>query len=175
MTSVAPQTFFRIEPDTANGYMFAAIPELGAIGLKSKDELVPAIAWNLEQADGAGFLVGDAADLQKWDDALLAHRVFTGAAEKLFYTAGRLGNGKPAYTGPENPAHRPAEYCYGGLAQFSGTGYQAYGANGGTPGFLAFTATIPAKHIALTILTNHGADLDNSKLTTPVLEALVTK
>ncbi|HEY1976983.1 MAG TPA: serine hydrolase domain-containing protein [Candidatus Baltobacteraceae bacterium] len=175
MTSVAPQTFFRIEPDTANGYMFAAIPELQTIGLKSKSELFPAIAWNLEQADGAGFLVGDAADLQKWDDALLGHRVFTGAAEKLFYTAGRLGNGKPAYTGPENPARRPAEYCYGGVAKFTGAGYEAYGANGGTPGFLAFTATIPAQHIALTILTNHGADLDNSKLTNPVLAALVTK
>lgn len=47
-----------------------------------------------------------------------------------------------------------------------------YGANGGTVGFLAFTATIPSKHLAVTILTNEG-QIDNSKLTTPILDALV--
>jgi D-alanyl-D-alanine carboxypeptidase len=172
MTSVAPQTFFRIEPDTAKGYMFDS-PALEAVGVKNAGGLIPAIPWNLEQADGAGFLVGDAADLQKWDDALLDNRLLTGSAEKLFYTAGKLNNGNPAFTGPENPAHRPAEYCYGGVAHFSTNGFDAYGANGGTPGFLAFTITIPAKRMAVTILTNHGADLDNSKLTSPVLAALL--
>lgn len=172
MTSVAPQTFFHIEPDTARGYMFAA-PEFEAIGLKSGGGLIPAIPWNLEQADGAGFLVGDAADLQKWDNALLQHRVLTAGAEKLFYEEGRLNNGKPAFTGPENPAHRPGAYCYGGLAHFENAGTSAYGANGGTPGFLAFTATIPSRQMAVTILTNHGADIDNGKLTGPILKTLL--
>jgi hypothetical protein len=47
-----------------------------------------------------------------------------------------------------------------------------WGANGGTSGFLAFTATIPSKHIAVTVLSNHGSDIDNSKLTGPILAAL---
>ena len=172
MTSVAPQTFFRLEPNTAKGYMFD-FPELERLGVKGAGGLMPAIPWNVEQVDGAGFLVGDAADLQKWDDALLEHRVLTGNAEKLFYTAGKLNSGKSAFTGPENPAKRPGEYCYGGLAHLVTDGYDAYGANGGTPGFLAFTVTIPGKQMAVTVLTNHGADLDNSKTTGPILAALL--
>ena len=173
MTSVAPQTFFRLEPNTADGYMFAS--SLEAFGVKGNGALMPALAWNLEQVDGAGFLVGDAADLQKWDNALLNRRVLTGNAEKLFYTPGALDSGKPAYTGPENPARKPGEYCYGGLGRFTISGFETFGANGGTPGFLAFTATIPAKQMAITILTNHGADLDNSKLTNPIVAALLTQ
>lgn len=173
MTSVAPQTFFKIEPNTARGYMVAQ-KEIGSVfGVPDDGSLVPALPWNLAQVDGAGFLVGDAADLQKWDDALLAGRVLSGKAEKLFYTPGRLSDGKAATTGPENPARKPGTYLYGGLGRFEIDGVPIYGANGGTPGFLAFTATIPSRHYAVTILTNHGSDLDNAKLTVPIVEALL--
>ncbi len=96
--------------------------------------LQQSLAWNLEQVDGVGFLVGDVADLQKWDNALLPGRVLTGKAKALFYTEGHLNNGKPAYTGPENPAHKPGVYLYGGLGQFSVENVEVYGANGGTSG-----------------------------------------
>ena len=46
------------------------------------------------------------------------------------------------------------------------------GANGGTLGFLTMTVTVPSQHLAITILTNEG-QIDNSKLTTPILNALV--
>ncbi|HTX58701.1 MAG TPA: serine hydrolase domain-containing protein [Verrucomicrobiae bacterium] len=174
MTSVAPQSFFRVRPDTALGYMFAA-PEIASPLDLPEGTLLSALPWNMSQVDGAGFLVGDAADLQKWDNALLAHRVLKGEAEKLFYSAGTLDDGKLAYTGPENPAHRPGIYCYGGLADFLLDATTVYGANGGTSGFLAFTGTVPSKHLSVTILTNHGADLDNSKLTLPILSALIGK
>jgi CubicO group peptidase (beta-lactamase class C family) len=173
MTSVAPQTFFKIEPDTARGYMVPQ-PEVAAVfGISSGATLVPALEWNLTQCDGAGFLVGDTADLQKWDDALLSGRVLGGEIGREFRTAGRLADGKPTYTGPENPAHKPGVYLLGGLGLFEVDGVPVYGANGGTAGFLAFTATIPSKHLAVTILTNRGADLDNSKTTIPIVRALL--
>lgn len=175
MTSVAPQNFFRIEPDTALGYgiltdplfykTFPTMPRTGG--------LIRSIPWNMETVDGAGFLVGDAADLQKWDNALLMHRVFAPQVEPLFYEAGMLNNGKPTYTGPENPAHEPGVYLQGGLGRFKLDGVTIYGANGGTPGFQSFTATIPAKHLSITTLTNHGTDIDNSKLTMPILHTLL--
>ena len=172
MTSVAPQTFFAIAPNTARGYMVVDAELAGVLGLQP-GAFVPALDWNLTQVDGAGFLVGDAADLQKWDDALLAGSALSPGAAKLFYTAGILANGKPAYTGPENPAAKPGTYLLGGLGKFELDGMTIYGANGGTTGFLAFTATIPSKHIAITTLTNHGNDIDNSKLTIPVVRALL--
>jgi len=91
----------------------------------------------------------------------------------LFYSAGRLDNGKPTLTGPENPANKPGSYCLGGLGFFQINDVDVYGANGGTPGFLSFTATIPSKHISVTTLTNHGADIDNSKLTLPIVRQLL--
>ena len=172
MTSVAPQSFFDIAPNTARGYM-AVDAELGGVLGLQPGAFVPALAWNLTQVDGAGFLVGDAADLQKWDDALLAGRALSPGAAKLFYAAGFLANGKPTYTGAENPASKPGTYLLGGLGEFEVDGVTIYGANGGTPGFLAFTATIPSRHIALTTLTNHGSDIDNSKLTLPIARALL--
>jgi D-alanyl-D-alanine carboxypeptidase len=173
MTSVGPQTFFKIEPDTARGYMVPQPEIAAAFGISSGGALVPELAWNLVQCDGAGYLVGDAADLQKWDNALLSGRVLAGEVGQAFRTPGRLANGKPTYTGPENPAHKPGTYLQGGLGLFEIDGVPVYGANGGTSGFLAFTATIPSKHLAITILTNHGADLDNSKTTIPILRALL--
>lgn len=174
MTSVAPQTFFTIEPNTAQGYWFMGKEFASLLGLPYEPEtLQQALPWNMKQVDGAGFLVGDTADLQKWDDALLNGRILKGKAKTLFYSPGHLINGKPTYTGPENPAHKPGIYLYGGLGQFAVDGVDVYGANGGTPGFLTFTCTIPSKHMSLTILTNHGADLDNSLLTVPILRALI--
>lgn len=173
MTSVAPQSYFTLQPNTAIGYMAGDGVMAKALGLAA-NPLAVALPWNMDQVDGAGFLVGDAADLEKWDDALLAHRVLHGDAEKMFYTQGHLTSGEPTYTGPENPTtHARAIYCYGGLAFFPVLGITTYGANGGTPGFLSFTVTIPSKHISVTTLSNHGSDIDNSKLTTPIMEALL--
>jgi CubicO group peptidase (beta-lactamase class C family) len=174
MTSVAPQSYFTLQPNTAIGYMAGDGAMAKALGLGGADPLVMALPWNIEQVDGAGFLVGDAADLEKWDDALLEHRVLHGDAEKMFYTQGHLTNGEATYAGPENPTtHARAVYCYGGLAFISVLGVTTYGANGGTPGFLSFTVTIPSKHISVTTLSNHGSDIDNSKLTTPIVEAVL--
>lgn len=175
MTSVAPQTFYKIEPNTARGYMVIDTKDTStAYGLPLDPQaLLPSMSWNMEQVDGAGYLVGDAADLQKWDNALLAGRVFKGAAKKLFYEPGMLTNGKPTYTGPENPANKPGVYLLGGLGSFLVDGVGLYGANGGTSGFLSFTATIPSKHMSITTLTNHGADLNNSLLTFPIVRALL--
>ncbi|HEX5275642.1 MAG TPA: serine hydrolase domain-containing protein [Candidatus Rubrimentiphilum sp.] len=175
MTSVAPQTFFKIEPNTARGYMVIDTEDASTAYNLPLDPraLVPSLAWNMEQVDGAGYLVGDAADLQKWDNALLAGRVFKGAATKLFHEQGMLTNGKPTYTGPENPANKPGVYLLGGLGYFFVDNVGIYGANGGTSGFLSFTATMPSKHISITTLTNHGADLNNSLLTFPIVRALL--
>lgn len=174
MTSVAPQTFFKIEPNTAQGYGFMDKAFAQVLRLPYEPTtLQQAIPWNMETVDGAGYLVGDTADLQKWQDALAAGTVLKGSAKTLFYTAGRLNNGKPTYTGPENPARKPGVYLYGGLGRFYVDDVEVIGANGGTSGFLSFTCAIPSKHMAVTILTNHGSDLDNSLLTMPVLRALL--
>lgn len=174
MTSVAPQSFFKIEPNTAQGYWFMGKEFAELLHLPYQPTtLQQSLPWNIEQVDGAGFLVGDTADLQKWDNALLAGRILKGKAKTLFYSPGHLNNGKPTYTGPENPASKPGVYLYGGLGEFAVDGVSVYGANGGTSGFLSFTCAIPSKHMAVTILTNHGADLDNSQLTMPVIRALI--
>lgn len=173
MTSVAPQSFFGIQPNTARGYMIVGKQMGELIGLPVDGRLLEALPWNLRQVDGAGFLVGDAADLQTWDNALLDGRVLSGKAAKLFHTEGRLANGKPAYTGPENPAHKPGVYLLGGLGRFEVDGVNVYGANGGTTGFLSFTATIPSKRLSITILSNHGNDIDNSRLTVPIVQAIL--
>src|SRR5581483_4718356 len=174
MTSMAPQNYFKIEPNTAQGYGFIAKEIATLLNMPYQPTtLQQALPWNMEQVDGAGYLVGDTADLQKWDNALLAGTALAGKAKTLFHTEGRLNNGKPTYTGPENPAHKPGVYLYGGLGLFYVGDVEVFGANGGTGGFLTFTCTIPSKHMALTILTNHGADLDNSLLTLPIMRALV--
>lgn len=175
MTSVAPQTFFKIEPNTAQGYAFLEKEFAPLLRLQYQPTtLQQAIPWNMETVDGAGYLVGDTADLQKWQQGLADGTVLKGSAKTLFYTAGKMNNGKPTYTGPENPAHKPGVFLYGGLGRFYLDNVEIIGANGGTSGFLSFTCTIPSKHMAVTILTNHGADLDNSLLTMPVLRALLT-
>lgn len=173
MTSVSPQNFFTIEPNTAQGYAFIGKEFSQVLRLPYQPTtLQQAIPWNMQTVDGAGYLVGDTADLQKWQNGLSAGTVLKGSAKTLFYTAGHLNNGKPTYTGPENPAHKPGVFLYGGLGRFEVDNVEVIGANGGTSGFLSFTCSIPSKHMAVTILTNHGSDLDNSLLTMPILRAL---
>jgi hypothetical protein len=45
-------------------------------------------------------------------------------------------------------------------------------ANGGTAGFLTFTAIVPDMHLAVTTLTNLG-QVNNADLTTPIVDALL--
>jgi CubicO group peptidase (beta-lactamase class C family) len=165
-----------IEPNVAQGYLVwtdelakAAPPKMQSLEVGTLSEALP---WNLRQADGAGFLVGEAADLNIWGNALLAGKILHGKWRDTFYEAGTLSDGTPAYTGGDNKMKNRALYCYGGIARFTIDGVTAYGANGGTFGFLAFTATIPAKRISVTVLTNEG-QIDNSKLSTPIMDALV--
>jgi len=166
----------KILPNLALGYFFwnadiATLDPSGAQGGKI-GELANALPWNLRNSDAAGYLVGDAADLQTWDDALLAGELLHGKWRETYYTPGKLANGEPAYAGPENPGkYRPA-YCYGGLAYIMQDGHLMFGANGGTAGFSTFTATIPDRHLAITTLTNLG-QTNNAALTTPVLDALL--
>ncbi|HVA33028.1 MAG TPA: serine hydrolase domain-containing protein [Candidatus Baltobacteraceae bacterium] len=176
MNGVRGFDMLRIEPNVANGYIAwsqeFAQANAGIQPAQQLDALVNAWAWNLRQVDGAGYLVGDAADLQRWDDALLAGKLLHGKWRDTFYRPGTLADGTPAYAGGDNKMKSRPTYCYGGLAKTQVQGVTVYGANGGTIGFLAFTATIPSKHMSVTILTNEG-QIDNSKLTTPILDALV--
>jgi CubicO group peptidase (beta-lactamase class C family) len=165
-----------VEPNMARGYLwwtadFAKQMPSGMQPLKL-ETLIDAVPWNLRQVDGAGFLVGEATDLNTWGNALLAGKILHGKWRDTFYEGGTLSDGTPAYAGGDNKMKNRALYCYGGLARFTLDGVTAYGANGGTFGFLAFTATIPSKHMSVTVLTNEG-QIDNSKLTTPILDALV--
>jgi len=134
--------------------------------------LINALPWNLRDADGAGYLVGDAADLQAWGNALLAGKLLHGKWRAIYFSKGKLKDGSPAYTGPENPGKVRAAYCYGGLGIWSDRGYTIYGANGGTAGFSTFTATVPALHLTVTTLTNLG-QTTNASLTVPVIDALL--
>lgn len=134
--------------------------------------LIYALPWNLRDADGAGFLVGDAADLQSWGNALLAGKLLHGKWRALYFSKGMLNDGSPAFTGPENPGKVRAAYCYGGLGTWTDRGYTIYGANGGTSGFSTFTATVPALHLTVTTLTNLG-QTTNASLTVPVMDALL--
>lgn len=166
----------KILPNLALGYIvwnsdLAALDPNGTQGAKV-GELANALPWNMRDADAAGYLVGDAADLQTWDDALLAGKLLHGKWRELYFSRGKLANGEPAYAGPENPGkYRPA-YCYGGFAYAMNDGHLTFGANGGTAGFSSFTATIPDEHLAITTLTNLG-QTNNAALTTPVLDALL--
>ncbi len=136
--------------------------------------LVNALPWNLRDVDGAGFLVGDAADLQAWDDALLAGKLLHGKWRALYFSKGVLKDGSPAYVGVENPGKVRASYCYGGFGTWVADGHVVYGANGGTFGFSTYTATVPDLHLAVTTLTNLG-QANNAALTVPVMDALLLK
>ena len=135
-------------------------------------ELVNALPWNLRDADASGYLVGNAADLQAWDDALLEGKLLHGKWRAIYQSRGRLANGEPAYADPETPGQYRAAYCYGGIAYLMRHGHLILGANGGTAGFSSFTATIPDQHLAITTLTNLG-QTNNAALTQPVLDALL--
>jgi D-alanyl-D-alanine carboxypeptidase len=176
MTTVHGFNMLAITPNAARGYLVwsSELEQQLQQHVQPLDagDLVEAIPWNLRQVDGAGFLVGEAADLQTWDNALLAGKLLHGKWRDLFYTSGTLADGSPAFAGSDNKMKTRPTYCYGGLAKVQFDAATVYGANGGTFGFLAFTATIPSKHLALTVLTNEG-QIDNSKLTTPILEALL--
>jgi D-alanyl-D-alanine carboxypeptidase len=165
-----------VEPNSARGYLMwtdeAAKQVPAGIQPLRPGTLIEALPWNVRQADGAGYLVGEAADLNIWDDALLAGKVLQGKWRDMFYESGTLSDGTPAYAGSDNKMKNRATYCYGGVAHITVDGQTLYGANGGTTGFLAFTATIPSKNLSITVLTNEG-QIDNSKLTTPILDALV--
>ncbi len=176
MHAVHGYQLLKIQSNLALGYIFwnadlAALDPHGTQGEKV-GQLANALPWNLRDADAAGYLVGDAADLQTWDDALLTGKLLHGKWRELYYSRGKLSDGKPAYTGAENPGkYRPA-YCYGGFAYVIDDGHAMFGANGSTAGFSTFTATIPDLHLAVTTLTNLG-QTNNAALTTPVLDALL--
>jgi len=171
--------FFPTRQNEAVGYLWwgkeiaaymAATPAQGA----QVNHVVNAPFWNLRQADGAGLLVGDAKALQNWDDALLAGKLLRGKWRALYFSSGVLNDGSPAYAGPENAMKVRPSYCYGGFGKMVIDGHTLYGANGGTFGFTTFTAIVPDLHIAVTTLTNLG-EVDNRKLTTPVLDALLER
>jgi D-alanyl-D-alanine carboxypeptidase len=176
MRTVHGYRMLAVESNVAQGYqiftdeMLKAIPQ-GVQPLRA-GSLIEALPWNLRQADGAGFLVGEAADLNVWGNALLDGKILHGKWRDTFYENGMLSDGSPAYAGDDNKMKNRPTYCYGGLAHFTVDGVTAYGATGGTFGFLAFTATIPSKHMSFTVLTNEG-QIDNSQLTTPILDTLV--
>jgi D-alanyl-D-alanine carboxypeptidase len=167
----------RVQPNTAIGYVLwnkdiGALDPSGSQGGRD-GEIAYALPWNMRNADAAGFLVGRAADLQTWDDALLAHKLLHGTWREKYFTPGKLRDGGRAYAGAENPGKYRPSYLYGGLANFTQDGHLVYGANGGTAGFCSFTATIPDMHIAVTTLTNLGY-ANNALLTTPILDALIS-
>ncbi len=160
----------------ATGYMewtkdLASFDPTGSQG-GTLGALVNALPWNLRDADGAGFLVGDAADLQTWGNALLAGKLLHGKWRALYFSKGVLKDGSPAYVGAENPGKIRAAYCYGGFGTWIADGHVIYGANGGTFGFSTYTATIPDLHITVTTLTNLG-QTNNAALTVPVIDALL--
>lgn len=163
-------------PNMARGYIewtadLAALDPTGSQG-GVVGSLANALPWNLRDADGAGYLVGDAADLQTWDDALLAGKLLHGTWRDTYFRKGALADGSPAYAGAENPGKVRAAYCYGGFGTWTDRGYVVYGANGGTFGFSTYTATVPALHLAVTTLTNLG-QTTNASLTVPVMDALL--
>jgi D-alanyl-D-alanine carboxypeptidase len=178
MKSVEGYRMLQPRPNTAEGYLWWSkaigdqFPEKERnVQLIQLDTMTVAPPWNMRQVDGAGFLVGEAADLQIWDNALLKGELLQGKWRDLYYTVGVMADGSPAYTGPEKTQNRAA-YTYGGMAKFTVNGQTVYGANGGTLGFLTMTVTVPSQHLAVTIFTNEG-QIDNSKLTTPILAALI--
>lgn len=169
--------YMRVQPNEAAGYLWWGRDVLdfapnGAEQGAKPNQLVNMVQWNLRQVDGAGYLVGDAADLQSWDNALLAGKFLHGKWRDLYFSSGVLGDGSPTYAGPENKAVGRPTYCYGGLAKFVINGHTVYGANGSTFGFLTFTATLPDKHISVTVLSN-VKNWHNTTVTEPLLRALL--
>jgi CubicO group peptidase (beta-lactamase class C family) len=166
----------RILPNLALGYMlwdtdFAKLDPHGSQGAVP-GRLVNAMPWNMRNAAGAGYLVGDAGDLQAWDEALLSGTLLHGKWRDLYFSPGKLANGQTAYAGAENPGKVRPAYCYGGLATVADAGHTMFLANGGTAGFLTFTAIVPDMHLAVTTLTNLG-QVNNADLTTPIVDALL--
>jgi D-alanyl-D-alanine carboxypeptidase len=180
MNNVREYQYLSVVPNLAKGYvvwsdefskmMGGAMAGQGA----APGRLVNAPIWNLRQVDGAGYLVGDADDLQAWDDALMAGTLLQGKWREMYFSPGALKDGTPAYVGAENKmASRPA-YCNGGLAKVVLGKHTVFGANGGTFGFSTFTATVPDMHLSVTMLSNLGS-ADNSKISTPLMEALMNE
>jgi CubicO group peptidase (beta-lactamase class C family) len=161
MSEAAPFDYASIVPKMAAGYTWY------------ENRLQRAPFWNLRTVDGAGYLIGTASDLLAWDQALLRGTLLSPKWQKEYFAIGHLANGTPAGVGVENPTGgSAAHYVYGGVALMRQGGVTIYGANGGTFGFLSFNAIVPERDLAVVTLTNLGA-IDNSKLTKPILDALL--
>lgn len=159
---------------TARPYRFEPILRNMATGYTLVDDRVEnAMFWNLRQVDGAGYLVGDAADLLAWDEALMRGTFLKPAWMRRYLQPGKLADGTPTYAGRDNPGRVRPAYLQGGLAGARDFGHQLYAANGGTAGFSTFTGFVPDEHLAVAILTNLG-QTDNALLTQPVLRALLS-
>lgn len=176
MTTAHGYQMFRLLPNLALGYMLwdADLAKLDPHGSQGgvPGRLINAMPWNMRNAAGAGYLVGDAGDLQAWDEALLSGKLLHGKWRDLYFSRGKLANGQPTYAGAENPGKVRPAYCYGGFATAADAGHTMFAANGGTAGFLTFTAIVPDMHLAVTTLTNLG-QVNNADLTTPIMDALL--
>jgi D-alanyl-D-alanine carboxypeptidase len=178
MRTATTYQYLTIRRNAALGYLWGQgpvaplVPASAGQGI-AVDRLVNAPPWNLRQGDGAGYLVGDATELQRWDDALLAGKFLRGAWRQSYFSAGKLGNGSPAVVGAENKTKQNVPYyCYGGLAKVVIQGHPVFFANGGTFGFSTFTATIPDRHVSVTMLTNLGR-ARNDEVTVPLITTLL--
>lgn len=90
---------------------------------------------------GAGALLSTVDDLARWDEALYAEKVLTGASLDRMFTPYRLKNG------------RPALYGYGwSLGEYDGRRVQEH--SGGISGFLAYVLRMPEDHVYVAILSN---------------------
>ncbi len=114
---------------------------------------------------GAGGIVSTAADLVKWDDALMTGALLDAASMRDLWTSGTLNNGSPT------------AYAMG-FVPSSVDGQEEVWHNGLAPsvGGLCYNALFPKLHLAVIVLTNAGdesLDTFSSDLVRAALEAYV--
>lgn len=125
-------------PDMARGY------------LTSDGAVVPSPRFFSGWAAGAGDIVSTAADVNRWDDALLAGRLVPMRYVGMMRTSGKLKSGKP--TG----------YGMGWYIDKTKNGVVTIWHNGGTFGFSADNNTYPRNDVTIIVMDNNiAADAEN--------------
>ena len=140
-----------------------------ATGYEFKDGKYKQRDYDLTELFAAGAIVSTAADLAKWDAALLGNTFLKASSRDLWWTAARLNNGQSV----NNPRHgAPGSYGFGWFIG-SVNGHRNLGHSGITSGFSAANELFPEDKLEIIILSNTDEGVFAGNLANKVARALL--
>jgi CubicO group peptidase (beta-lactamase class C family) len=141
-----------------------------AAGYEFKNGKYRARDYDLTELFAAGAIVSTAADLAKWDAALLGKTFLKESSRHLWWTAAMLNNGKNV----DNKRYgEPGSYGFGWFIS-TVNGHRNIGHSGITSGFSAANELFPDDHLTIIILSNTDEGVFAGNLANKVARTLLT-